>query len=239
MIEQKLSYGDKQIPYHVFFSSRHRLSISIQIYPNGLVHVKSPENISLHKIKNAVYKRAGWINKHIKKVSQQNYYVLPREYISGESHFYIGRRYLLKVKTGKPSVKLYRGQIQISAPKKDPEKTKALLWEWYIEHAERFFEKRLNDICSEIRWIKDVPEWKLRTMKKQWGSCSPKGLITLNPHLIKTPRECIDYVIIHELCHLKIHNHSKDYYKLLSRTLPEWEVIKSRLDGMSELILNS
>jgi hypothetical protein len=61
--------------------------------------------------------------------------------------------------------------------------------------------------------------------------------LSLNPLLVKAPRECIDYVILHELCHLKEHNHSKNFYLLLSRTMPDWESVKARLDGMSELLL--
>ncbi len=238
MVEQQLCYDDRTIPYQVFFSPKRHSRIAIHIYPDGLVHVSSPINTSLSDIKTAVYKRANWIAKHINNIGHQNYFVLPREYISGENHFYIGRRYLLKVTKGKASVKLTRGQIQISTNENNSENIKALLWDWYIEHAQHFFQKRLTEICTDIRWLREVPEWKFRVMKKQWGSCSPKGIINLNPHLIKAPRECIDYVIIHELCHLKIHNHSKAYYKLLNKTLPEWEAIKSRLDGMSELILN-
>jgi len=72
-------------------------------------------------------------------------------------------------------------------------------------------------------------------MKKQWGSCSPQGTILLNPYLIKAPRECIDYVVLHELCHLKEHNHSPRYYRLLSQLMPDWEPVKARLDRMAEL----
>ncbi len=75
-------------------------------------------------------------------------------------------------------------------------------------------------------------------MKTQWGSCSPAGTILLNPHLVKAPRECIDYVISHELCHLKEHNHSPRYYRLLAKIMPSWEAVKTRLDGMAELLLN-
>lgn len=239
MIEQILHYGERQIPYKVFFSPKRNLKIAIHVYPNGLVQVDSPPSTPLTEVNVAVHKRARWITNHIDNINQHCYYALPREYVSGESHFYIGRRYLLKVRKGKPCVKLTRGQIQINTRNRNPKTIKALLWDWYIEHAERFFQKRLIEICEDIRWLKQPPEWKLRVMNKQWGSCSPKGVLSLNPHLIKAPRQCIDYVIIHELCHLKIHNHSKAYYKLLSKTLPEWEVIKVRLDGMSELILNN
>lgn len=75
-------------------------------------------------------------------------------------------------------------------------------------------------------------------MKKQWGSCSPNGRILLNPHLVKAPRECIDYVLVHEICHLKEHNHGSKFYKLLDQMLPGWRSIKARLDGMAELLLN-
>ena len=75
-------------------------------------------------------------------------------------------------------------------------------------------------------------------MQKQWGSCSPAGVILLNPHLVKAPRDCIDYVISHELCHLREHNHSPRYYRLLAKIIPSWEAMKARLDGMAELLLN-
>lgn len=74
-------------------------------------------------------------------------------------------------------------------------------------------------------------------MKKQWGSCSPQGILSLNPHLVKAPRECVDYVILHEFCHIKEHNHSKKFYTLLHQHMPEWESIKAKLDSMSEILL--
>ncbi|MCH8867611.1 MAG: M48 family metallopeptidase, partial [Proteobacteria bacterium] len=75
-------------------------------------------------------------------------------------------------------------------------------------------------------------------MKKQWGSCSPKGRLSLNPMLVKAPRQCIDYVVVHELCHMKHHNHSDEYYALLTRRLPDWQERKQRLDDLAERILS-
>lgn len=75
-------------------------------------------------------------------------------------------------------------------------------------------------------------------MKKQWGSCSPKGVLSLNPHLVKASLRCIDYVLLHELCHLQVRNHGQKFYDLLSKHLPEWQAAKARLDGMAELLLN-
>ena len=74
-------------------------------------------------------------------------------------------------------------------------------------------------------------------MQTQWGNCSPGGTITLNPHLVKAPRDCIDYVILHELCHLQEHNHGPAFWVLLERVMPDWERHKARLNDMAELML--
>ena len=82
-----------------------------------------------------------------------------------------------------------------------------------------------------------LPALRLQHMKVQWGSCSPAGRITLNPHLVKAPRECIDYVLLHELCHLRHHNHSARFYKALGTQMPRWRAVKQRLDAMAEQLL--
>ena len=94
------------------------------------------------------------------------------------------------------------------------------------------------EIADRVVWLKAMPDWRLVRMQKQWGSCSPAGVILLNPHLVKAPRQCVDYVICHELCHLEEHNHSPRYYRLLGQVMPGWETVKTRLDGMAELLLN-
>ena len=240
MVELKLHYGDEQIPYKLFQIQKQTKKVSIHIHPDGSVQVDAPSDIPLADIKRAVYKRARWIYNNKNEVKSNKLYALPREYVSGESHYYLGKQYILKifkVKKQSPSVKLLHGQLQVRTSNTSKNVIKALLWQWYRDHAIEMFDRRLDELWKDIRWLKEKPEWKLLTMKKQWGSCSPKGVLSVNPYLVKAPRECIDYVIIHELCHLKIHNHSKDYYKLLKKTMPEWEPVKARLDGMAELLL--
>jgi predicted metal-dependent hydrolase len=237
---QTLHYGKERFSYQIFFVPAEKNKIVIDLLPNGVINVQAPEGTSPEAIKRAMLKRARWIHNHIEHIRRQHAYVLPREYVSGESHYYLGRRYPLKIveaKHSEPGVKMLRGQLQVDTQSRQAEAIKSLLNDWYCMHARRHFEKRLQTLLPTAYWLTNTPDWKIRPMKKQWGSCSPKGRLSFNPLLIKAPRECIDYVIFHELCHLKEHNHSANFYKLLERGMPDWKRIKARLDGMSELLL--
>jgi predicted metal-dependent hydrolase len=205
------------------------------------VQVDAPEGRHFPEIHAAVLKRAGWIKNHVDACRRQRGLALPRTYTSGECHFYLGRRYQLKIKAPSGSerqVKLLRGQICIETPSRDAIAVRDCLSAWYRRRAADVFARRIEEIAEGVRWLRQLPVWRLVRMRTQWGSCSPGGVILLNPHLVKAPRECIDYVISHELCHLQEHNHSPRYYRLLVGVMPSWEAVKARLDGMAELLLN-
>jgi predicted metal-dependent hydrolase len=239
MIERTLLYGDQRIPYRVSF--KENSIISIHVYSDGRVRVDAPVSAEPRQIKAAVLKRARWIHNHLQAIVDRASHVLPREYVSGESHLYLGRRYVLKVVKdagAEPSVKLVRGYIRVISPRVDQTTIRSMLWEWYLSRARDVFQRRIENATSGLAWLRNTPRWKLLTMRRQWGSCSPKGRLNLNPHLIKAPSACIDYVILHELCHVQFHNHSRQYYRLLSKHMPNWERVKERLDGMAELLLN-
>ncbi|WP_373443252.1 YgjP-like metallopeptidase domain-containing protein [Legionella pneumophila 130b] len=110
----------------------------------------------------------------------------------------------------KPQVKLVRGQLQIIASR-NIEHRRQLLSDWYKQKAFEVFSKRLDQLLSTAPWIKECPSINLRAMRSRWGSCAVNGKITLNTHLIKAPIACIDYVILHELCHHFEHNHSDKF----------------------------
>jgi predicted metal-dependent hydrolase len=136
-----------------------------------------------------------------------------KHYRSGEMMFYMGRRYVLKLiqSQNNPTVKLIRGQLQVFIPTTEnvtTERVQFLTQQWYRQQAQRVFNERLKILLSKTDWVKDLPPLKILYMEKQWGSCSIRGTIILNPNLIKAPKECIDYVILHELCHIAEHNHS-------------------------------
>jgi len=242
MTQQQLIYGNERIHYRVLRAPRRHKTIAIHVHPDGSVQVTAPAVARDHEIREAVTRRARWIWRHLQRIREEGLEILPRRYVSGESHLYLGRRYLLKVETGTrqtPGVRLYRGQLQVKTGRKHADAVRGLLMQWYRKHAEQVFARRLDALLPSLVWKqRDVPVVRLREMKKRWGSCSVKGVITLNPHLVKAPRECVDYVIYHELCHLREHNHSPRFYHLLDRVSPEWRITKVKLDGMAGVLLN-
>ncbi len=235
-----LRYGDREIGYHVTSAQRLITKIMIHIHPNGIVEVEVPPNREPAVIQAAVQKRARWIFENLDSAKDARAYALPREYVGGETHFYLGRRYRLKVRAqpGIPSsVKLVRGCIEVVAPVADRAAIKRRLGQWYRARAQDYFRRRLDEIAAGIDWLSFTPPMKLVPMQHQWGSCSAAGSINLNPALIRAPRHCINYVLLHELCHLKEHNHSKGFYSLLSKHDPNWVETKAELDRMAELLL--
>ncbi len=237
-------YGDKAIAYHVIWTTENKAGkITIKIHPNGDVMVSSPEGASPEQIHQAVIKRARWIWQSLEVFRINQSLLTDKHYRSGEMMFYLGRRYVLKLieTDDKPSVKLTHGQLQVFLPSvvnSTSEQVKNLVNQWYRQQAQRVFTERLTTLAPQTDWVKKQPEFKILSMQKQWGSCSIQGCLMLNPHLIKAPKECIDYVMLHELCHLSEHNHSERFWRLLTQVMPHWKEVKSKLDGMAELYLN-
>ncbi|WP_223479043.1 M48 family metallopeptidase [Oricola indica] len=240
-MQPAISYGDRRIEYTISTNAELRERVRIHVHPNGTVEVETPLGKTDKEIAIAVLKRARWIDSNLRQFERLREHSLPRQYVSGETHFYLGRRYQLKViggVHGSSSVRMKAGQIQVQLPCPDPAAVKRRLNEWYKSRAKLYLQDRLCQIAADISWVDVPPPIKLAKMKTQWGSCSPAGHVYLNPMLIKAPRECIDYVIVHELCHLQEHNHSKRFYALLHKELPTWKHIKAKLDGMAELLLS-
>lgn len=241
MTNQTLRYGAQQVRYRIAFWPTPGRKIAIHVLPSGSLQIDAPQGTALAEIKSAVAKRAAWICKHQQEIRDRTHAVLRREYVSGESHYYLGRRYLLKVRTSiaePASVALRRGRFEIVGASRDAKLIRSLLWGWYRQRAQRIFDESLAHWGEKLSWLDQPPSWKLLTMKRQWGSCSPDGFLTLNTHLIKAPRNCIDYVQLHELCHLRFHNHGDDFHRLLGQHMPDWRTTKLRLDGMAEALLS-
>ncbi len=227
----RIGSGKETLEFNLVYSDRKTLSINID--PELTVKVLAPIGKPLDEIVSRVKRRAPWIWKQINHFERFHPIQPPRRYVSGETHIYLARQYRLKIiKANSESVKLKGRYLKVHTDdRNDRKKIERLVLEWYREHARLIFAKRL-DSCYEIAKKCGVPypKIRLRRMKKRWGSCSKSGDILLNTELVKAPRYCIEYVIMHELCHLKERNHGKEFYKLLSRCMPDWQRRKEKLE---------
>ena len=239
----QLHYGQEKISYEIIYKDKAR-KLRIKVYSDQRVVVTVPTQVTEEFTHASVKKRARWIWQHLQDFAHQKSNVLPRRYVSGETQFYLGRRYVLKVIADPEQaagVKLIRGKLTVTLTHDGSDraaKVKSLLDSWYQSKAKTIFAERLDAMLPHANWVHSSPTFKILSMKKQWGSCSAQGNLVLNPHLVKASKDCIDYVILHELCHIAEYNHSDRFWRLLTQVMPHWKTVKTQLDSMAELYLN-
>jgi predicted metal-dependent hydrolase len=229
-MKKSIQFGSKKIEYVLKFTNRSTLGITVT--PEMDVIVKAPHNAPKDRVNALILKRAPWILK------QQHYFLafFPKQpvkkYISGETHLYLGRQYRLKVKQGgKESVRIVGKYIELTC--RDKQRAKLILKQWYIRLAAMKFDFFAQDWIEIFERYKVAPSAiVLRTMPKRWGSCTTSKKIILNPELIKAPKGCIEYVIVHELCHLVHRRHNEKFMLLQSKMMPNWEWWKSKLESL-------
>lgn len=226
-----VKYGSQQIEFQLKYSNRKTLGITVK--PDLSVIVAAPISASLQTIREKTLKKAYWI------IKNQNYFenfhplTPPRKYLNGESHLYLGRHYRLKIrKSLRSEVKIGSGFMIVGLNNHfDKSAVQKTIESWYRERAEIIFNKILTDLhpVLEKNQIPNKP-LSIRFMKSRWGSCTASKRIIINTNLIKAPKKCIEYVIIHEMCHLKQPNHGKAFYNLQSKLMPDWEYWKNKLE---------
>ena len=196
-------------------------SASIQLAGN-LVKVRVPKSLSDKRVRELIAKRTPWIQAKLKEQSARP---VPKskEYVSGESLSYLGKNYRLKVVSGAgSSIKLGNGDLIVTIPegKQQQNTVRHLLENWYRTRAEILLREKTERL-SKI--IKVSPgSVSVGNYKSRWGACSSKGDITYNWKLILVPNHIVDYVVVHELCHLLEHNHSPGYWRHVERYVPDW-----------------
>lgn len=236
----KFHYGDEVIEFERVAKQGNSSKVLIKVHPDCRVVVSAPNSATNSEVIAATQKRSRWITQQLRAFREQSEYIIPRRYVSGESHYYLGKQYQLKVIEDSrlpQGVKLLRGKIEVNVRNKSAQKVQQLLNEWYRQRAKIVFAKRLDIVLEQALWVQQRPDFRILSMQTQWGSCSPHGRLTLNPYLVKAPSECIDYVILHELCHIAEHNHSERFFQLLGQVMPNWQAVKSQLDNMVNKLL--
>jgi predicted metal-dependent hydrolase len=230
MLKTPITRNIPDLEFKVIYSKRRSLGISV--LPDSSVIVRVPYRTSDKTINRIVSEKASWIIKHRDRYSKQDNSKLNRLYAEGEIHLFRGMESVLKIeKSNKSYIRFYDGTIELGLLKfNDAKSIKSLLYKGYKNEAVILFPVILTTMLKKYEYQMFKPEaLVIRTMKRRWGSCSNKGIITLSTELIKLPDLYIEYVVIHELCHLKHHNHSARYYNLLSELFPEWKAVRTEL----------
>lgn len=209
-----------------------RKTLAISVLPDGTLELIAPAKASEALILVKVLKRKAWIMTQRRAFKEINAVRPPSRYVSGATHRYLGRQYRLKITQAETArVSLRGGYFEMQVPQLDAVSVKKALTQWFRHRAKEQFTRRLerwNEWCRQRR----LPEPRLRllSMPKRWGSALKDGTVCLNPELIKAPSVCVDYVIAHEVCHLRHPDHGRAFWNLLSQVCPNWKQLKQRLE---------
>lgn len=210
-----------------------RRTTRIVVDPDGRVEVRTGPSRSGASIDDFVRKKARWI------IRQQDYFdsLRPRDparkYISGETIRYLGRQYRLCVRHSPvESVRLVGGYLNVvTSDTSDRSRVRLLVRSWYRDRAASLFTRKADECLSRFSGHGiDAPDLQVRWMTRRWGSCTKSGRLILNPLLVLAPVDCVEYVIVHELCHLKHQNHGPNFYRLMSTVMNDWRRRRERLE---------
>jgi predicted metal-dependent hydrolase len=229
MKSKVFNYG--RYSYRYYLSKENRKTISLVVKPDKTIVIKAPIKAKTEEIESFLKRKWSWMRKQVAYFDKYSGRTYRKEYVSGESFFYLGRQYKLVVKRRKEeSVKFSKGILELYTKKelKNSSHNRDLLKKWYEKRAKEVFTERYKIVLLSFDY-NFVPELDIRKMNKRWGSFLSNKKIYLNPELVKSSKNCIDYVITHELCHMVYKKHSKDFYKLLTQKCPDWESRKERL----------
>ncbi len=220
---ENVSFG-----YHLILEERKTMSATV--FPSQTLLVKAPQEATDDKIHDFLRRKYRWILKQ-KRYFAQFGAQRRKSFISGEKFQYRGRSYKLLVSKGEDRVSLHHGTLKVYTPSPGSStRTSKLLDEWFAERAYKAFSERLS-ACFPLFDYDDIPSLSVRRMTRRWGSYSQKdNRIILNCDLIKASTRHIDYVIIHELCHITHRKHNRDFHSLLESKLPQWRKLKTELE---------
>lgn len=217
-----------------------RPTIKIKITADAHVSVSMSKSISHDELLLFVESKKEWLYRKIGELQQRKTNTPILNYSHGETHYYLGERYTLCVldSTNQQHIVLDTANHQMLC-RGSAEQIKVKLQQWYKHRAIERVHQRIAFYLPQLNWVKQCPDITIRAMRSRWGSCSSKGKININMHLMKAPPECIDYVILHELCHLKELNHGPRFYQLLAAVYPDWKAAEQTLKGSAHLFLNA
>jgi predicted metal-dependent hydrolase len=230
--EREADLGGRIIRYRLYRSGRRTLEIAV--LADGVVEVRAPRAVRAEQIEARLLARAGWIHRRVQDREGRQMVTLPRLYVHGETHRYLGRQYRLAVSRGECArVCLQHGRIHVEVPRpNDRDEVRKVVTRWLQQRARTVIPERLGRLAG-LPVFRDLrpAAVQVRTMQSRWGSCSPSGRLLFHVGLVALPISSIDYVIAHELCHLRAPRHDSRFERLLSRVMPDWRERHRRLSG--------
>jgi predicted metal-dependent hydrolase len=230
--ESVFTFGSRA--YHYDLVRQDRKTLSLTVRPDLRIIVKCPPRADQERIESFLRRKWLWLEKQLRFFGKYQLKHYQKEYVSGESFLYLGRQYKLVVRRGpKNAVSLAKGilLVQTAIGNRDGAYSKYLITCWYNEKRTEVFLQRYREMLQKFDYA-DPPRLVVKNMKKRWGSFYQKNIVALNPKLIYCPKDCIDYVIVHELCHVRFKNHDKKFFAFLKKKCPRWEKIKDKLESI-------
>ena len=209
-------------------------NINLRIRPNMEIYISAPMNLHSDYIENFIRSKEKWIKQVLQKIEEAKQNQLPLQYLSGERHKYLGKEYELEVKQGNSNrVSLKEGKIiltVISNIFENSDEKKKVMEKWYFENAQKVF---VNAIQKWLEILDEsIEKLSIKPMKSRWGSCNyVKRYINLNTELIKRTQFEIEYVVLHELTHLKYPNHGKGFYRYIENYMPNYKMAEKMLNA--------
>jgi len=228
---RSIELGGESRDYELRRSARRTLGIAVE--PSGALIVTAPRQLSVERIEAVLRRRRDWIRRRLREAETLPLPPTAREWVSGETHRYLGRQYRLKVRRGLTDEVKLVGQffaVAVREPR-DTKQVRRLMERWYLDHARVTFARRMDELVRKTSQLRRdaAPPLLVRKLSKRWGSCSAEGRILMNVDAIRLPLPCIDYLLVHELCHLRVPHHGPEFWRLLSSCMPDWERWRRRL----------
>ena len=227
---RKVRFGNATIPYSIIKSNRRKTS-QITVDKDSVV-VRTPISKTTSEIKKIVDGKKKWIFRKQLEFQKQNSVILKPSYLAGSKLPYLGRSLTLKILKNRKteSVRFKNNIIIVSLKSKRSSKTqvKKIYQKWLMEKSSKLFETRISKISKKLKL--KPRKIIIKNLKDRWGSATSDSTINLNMNLIKAPSSVIDYVILHELCHLKIKGHSDKFWQMVKKFMPNYDEQKRWLE---------
>ena len=226
-------YGDSTIAYDVVYSSK-RKTVGITVYPSGEVRISAPHRMSHAEVRRLAAEKADWIAKKLREYRADGCHDATKKYVEGEAFLYLGKEYRLHLAEGDhgPLVTLDDRRLNVVLPggivrELRPELAREAVFGWYRFHAEMAVDKAMGPYCNRLGIL--PPYYKVKNLSKRWGSCTAKNLLNFNAKIAMAPLAQLEYVVAHELCHVKVKDHSPRYWALMEAVMPGYETAKDGL----------